>query len=198
MKDHEDNRETPQTDHFLACLPEGLPAEEKLDQLAAHARTLEKVWQHVTKDRLQLLGDTLGKDAEVAALRDLCGHAAAVLQSKVAEVAALRDLCGIAGAEIASGGDLQDLAQVLQDAAGEGVAGLEQSEEELLHEAAEIVRAWRVLKQYGTGDEEALRQRRQDFDADCEASGFSSLEMLERGEKKLDQDNADRILGQQH
>ena len=177
MKDHEDNRETPRTDHFLACLPEGLPAEEKLDQLAAHARDLERTWHHVTQDRLQVLQDMLGKDAEVAALRDLCGHAAA---------------------EIASGGDLEALTQALQDAAGEGVAGMETPEDELLHEAAEIVRAWRVLKQYGTGDEEALRQRRQDFDADCEASGFSSLEILERGEKKLDQDNADRILGQQH
>lgn len=177
MTDHEDNRETPRTDHFLACLPKGLPAEEKLDQLAAHARDLERIWHNITQDRLQILQDALGKDAEVVALRDLCAHATA---------------------EIASGGDLQDLAQVLQDAAGEGVAGLEQSEEELLHEAAEIVRAWRVFQQYGTGDEEALRRRRLDFDADCDASDFSSLEMMERGEKRLDQDNAERILGQQH
>lgn len=162
--------QTPQTDHFLDALPANLPAEERLDQLSAHARDQERIWRKTAQDALD-------NAAAVVALRDLCDHAAA---------------------EIESGGDLQALAQVLRDAAGDGCEGLEQSEEELLDEAAEIVRAWRVLKQYGTGDESALRERRKVFDADCDASGFSSLELMERGEKKLDQDNAERILGQQH
>jgi len=165
--------QTPRTDNFLDALPAGLPAEEKLDQLSAHARDQERV-----------LARTLGQLAKM--LED------------AGEVQDLRRLCADTACAIQDGGGLGEVTETLWEAARLDLAGDERTEDELLDEAAEIVRAWRVLKQYGTGDKEALRERRKAFDADCDASGLSSLELMERGEKKLDRDNAARILGQQH
>lgn len=77
-------------------------------------------------------------------------------------------------------------------------AGNTRTEGELIEEAAELVRAWRVHKDHGAGDPEALRFRRYELDADCEASGFVSVAIMEKGEKQLDQENAEQILGQIH
>jgi hypothetical protein len=168
MTDHEDNHATPRTDHFLQCLPAGMPAEERLDQLTAHACDLERTLGRVIA---QLAQD----QADADALRELCGHAAEV---------------------IAAGEDLHELEEQLREAGT--VDGVSCTEAELLEDAQHFLRYWRFHQETGKGNEQYLRQRRNQFEADCNASGFMAVQMLERAEKLLDRDNAERIQGQQH
>jgi hypothetical protein len=158
------------TEHFLQCLPAGMPAEERLDQLTAHACEMER-----TLDRVLLqLAD---EQAQAVALRDLCDHAAEV---------------------IARGEDLSAIGEALRAAGEELDGGLELPEDELLEDAQQFLRCWRSHKQYGTGNADELRLWRKRLEADCNASGFMDAQILERAEKILDQDDADRIQGQQH
>jgi len=161
------------------------------DYLYDPANVTVSQWQSVQRERHEL------EDRLARTLRQL-GTTADELQKAEDELDQLRHLCADAACTIQDGGDLGELTEDLWIAARLDLAGNERTEEELLEEAAEIVRAWRVFQEYGTRAEAGLHARRQSFDADCDASGFASIEMMERGEKKLDRDNADRILGQQH
>lgn len=167
------------------------PNNSERDYLHDPANVTVSQWQSVQRERHEL------EDRLARTLRQL-GTTADELQKAEDELDQLRHLCADAACTIQDGGDLCELTEDLWIAARLDLAGNERTEEELLEEAAEIVRSWRVFQEYGTGDEAGLHARRQSFDADCDASGFSSLEMMERGEKKLDRDNAARILGQQH
>lgn len=160
------------------------------DYLYDPANVTVSQWQSVQRERHEL------EDRLARTLRQL-GTTAEALQIAEDELDYLRQLCADVAATIEAGGDPSELTEDLWIAVNPK-AGDERTREELLEEAVEIVRSWRVLKEYGTGNATAQRARRKAFDADCEASGFSPVEIMECAEKKLDWDNAARILGQQH
>jgi hypothetical protein len=168
MTPNKDNQTTPRTDHFLQCLPARMPAEERLDQLTAYACDLERTLAVVIKQQAD--------------------------DQKEADD--LRGLCWCTADTIAAGGNLHELEEMLRTA-GE-LAGVPCTEDELLEDAQLFLRCWRSHQEYGTGNEEYLHHWRKRLEADCNASDFIDAHILERAEKLLDQDTAERVLGQQH